>query len=223
MRIDSSHRIGLRTTDAVLSRGDRRYRCCATRDSEESRVRIIPYTPRIQWARVAKILLCGAHARRNLTAAHRRAQDDRVLPLMGLITSTWRAQVEHLRFWQSPQRCLAAALGIGEEHVGSLAWLCRVLQASGRFSALRRSLQVIYRKAHHGCAINTSINAVNGLSEIQCLSSTLFCWKVEWAWPRCQVHPQPWKRPHTRASSWLFPSWMTTCSDSFHTLIPYTT
>lgn len=131
-------------------------------------MRIIPYTPRIRWARVAMILVCGAHARRNLTAAHRRAQDDRVLPLMGVIASTWRTQAEHLCLQESPQRCLDAALGIGEEHVGSLAWLCRVLQASGRFSALRRSLQVIYRKAHHGCAITTSINAVNGLSEIGC-------------------------------------------------------
>lgn len=26
-------------------------------------------------------------------------------------------------------------LKLGEEHVGSLAWLCRMVQASGRFSA----------------------------------------------------------------------------------------
>jgi hypothetical protein len=62
-----------------------------------------------------------------------------------------------------------AALGSGEEHVGSLAWLCRFIQASGRFSALGRSLQVTYRKANHSCAIQTNINAVSGLSEIRCV------------------------------------------------------
>jgi len=62
-----------------------------------------------------------------------------------------------------------APLGRGKEHVGSLAWLCRVIQASGRFSALRRSLQVTYRKADQGCAIKTSINAGSGLSEIRCV------------------------------------------------------
>ncbi len=62
-----------------------------------------------------------------------------------------------------------ATLGSGKEHVGSLAWLCRVLQASGRFSALRRSLQVTYRKADQECAIKTNINAVSGPSEIRCV------------------------------------------------------
>ena len=62
-----------------------------------------------------------------------------------------------------------ATLGSGKEHVGSLAWLCRVLQASGRFSALGRSLQVTYRKAYQSCAIKTNINAVSGLSEIRCV------------------------------------------------------
>ena len=62
-----------------------------------------------------------------------------------------------------------AALGSGEEHVGSLAWLCRIIQASGRFSALGRSLQVTYRKAYQSCAIKTNINAVSGLSEIRCV------------------------------------------------------
>ena len=62
-----------------------------------------------------------------------------------------------------------AALGSGEEHVGSLAWLCRFIQASGRFSALGRSLQVTYRKAYQSCAIKTNINAVSGLSEIRCV------------------------------------------------------
>ena len=62
-----------------------------------------------------------------------------------------------------------AALGSGKEHVGSLAWLCRFIQASGRFSALGRSLQVTYRKAYQSCAIKTNINAVSGLSEIRCV------------------------------------------------------
>jgi len=62
-----------------------------------------------------------------------------------------------------------AALGSGKEHVGSLAWLCRFIQASGRFSDLGRSLQVTYRKAYQSCAIKTNINAVSGLSEIRCV------------------------------------------------------
>ncbi len=90
-----SVRIGLPVADFVLSRGDRRYSCHERLG--ESRVRIIPIPSEVQWARGAMTINCVAHARKTLTAAHRRARDDRVLPLLGVVSSVRRTRSAHLR------------------------------------------------------------------------------------------------------------------------------
>lgn len=129
-----------------------------------------------------------------------------------------RAVDASVRWAVSAEMFSGAALVFGEEHVGSLAWLCRVVQASGRCSAQGRSLQLIVRKAHHRCAIISSFYAAQRLSEIWCaLRVPCSVGKSSGSGSSAESAQRCESALNMRASGWPFPSWIAACHDGFHT------